>query len=212
MAAAFKPRKASSPDCWRSSGGSVSTKRPYPRNDRLRFARLSPASSSPPMQRPARSIAASELFQIADLSQVWVQAEVYEKDLGRIQLGQIRFDQRGYVSGSGVPGTRDLHQRHSRSRNPYGASPLRVVESDGQAQARHVRDGAACRRRSARMPSRFPLKPFSRSKARTSCSSERARQHSKRKASRSDGRFGDSRRSLPDLKAAKLSSQKALSI
>lgn len=30
----------------------------------------------------------SELFQIADLSRVWVQAEVYEKDLGRLQLGQ----------------------------------------------------------------------------------------------------------------------------
>ena len=30
----------------------------------------------------------SELFEIADLSQVWVQAEVFEKDLGRIQVGQ----------------------------------------------------------------------------------------------------------------------------
>jgi len=30
-----------------------------------------------------------ELFQIADASQVWVQAEVYEKDLGRIQTGQV---------------------------------------------------------------------------------------------------------------------------
>jgi cobalt-zinc-cadmium efflux system membrane fusion protein len=30
----------------------------------------------------------SELFAIADLSNVWVQAEVYEKDLGRIQLGK----------------------------------------------------------------------------------------------------------------------------
>lgn len=30
----------------------------------------------------------TELFQIADLSQVWVQAEVYEKDLGRIRTGQ----------------------------------------------------------------------------------------------------------------------------
>lgn len=29
-----------------------------------------------------------ELFTIADLSQVWVQAEVYEKDLGRIRVGQ----------------------------------------------------------------------------------------------------------------------------
>ena len=29
-----------------------------------------------------------ELFSIADLSEVWVQAEVYERDLGRIQIGQ----------------------------------------------------------------------------------------------------------------------------
>jgi cobalt-zinc-cadmium efflux system membrane fusion protein len=32
--------------------------------------------------------AESELFQIADVSQVWVQAEVYEKDLNRIQVRQ----------------------------------------------------------------------------------------------------------------------------
>ncbi len=30
----------------------------------------------------------AELFTVADLSQVWVQAEVYEKDLGRIRVGQ----------------------------------------------------------------------------------------------------------------------------
>ena len=30
----------------------------------------------------------SQLFHIADISEVWVQAEVYEKDLGRIQLGR----------------------------------------------------------------------------------------------------------------------------
>ena len=33
----------------------------------------------------------SELFQVADLSRVWVQAEVYEKDLGRLRLGQSAF-------------------------------------------------------------------------------------------------------------------------
>ena len=32
--------------------------------------------------------AESELFQVADVSQVWVQAEVYEKDLNRIQVAQ----------------------------------------------------------------------------------------------------------------------------
>ncbi len=30
----------------------------------------------------------TELFTVADMSRVWVQAEVYEKDLGRIQVGQ----------------------------------------------------------------------------------------------------------------------------
>jgi cobalt-zinc-cadmium efflux system membrane fusion protein len=34
---------------------------------------------------------ASALFTIADLSTVWVQAEVYEKDLGRIRVGQPAF-------------------------------------------------------------------------------------------------------------------------
>jgi cobalt-zinc-cadmium efflux system membrane fusion protein len=34
---------------------------------------------------------ASPLFTIADLSTVWVQAEVYEKDLGRIRRGQAAF-------------------------------------------------------------------------------------------------------------------------
>ncbi len=32
-----------------------------------------------------------DLFTIADLSRVWVQAEVYEKDLGRIRVGQSAF-------------------------------------------------------------------------------------------------------------------------
>jgi len=32
-----------------------------------------------------------ELFQLADASQVWVQAEVYEKDLGRVQSAQIAY-------------------------------------------------------------------------------------------------------------------------
>ena len=30
----------------------------------------------------------TELFTVADISRVWVQAEVYEKDLGRLQVGQ----------------------------------------------------------------------------------------------------------------------------
>ena len=34
---------------------------------------------------------ASALFTIADLSTVWVQAEVYEKDLGRLRVGQAAF-------------------------------------------------------------------------------------------------------------------------
>lgn len=33
----------------------------------------------------------SPLFTIADLSTVWVQAEVYEKDLGRVSIGQVAY-------------------------------------------------------------------------------------------------------------------------
>jgi len=33
----------------------------------------------------------SSLFTVADLSTVWIQAEVYEKDLGRIRIGQAAF-------------------------------------------------------------------------------------------------------------------------
>ena len=35
--------------------------------------------------------AGREVFTVADLSRVWVQAEVYEKDLGRIRIGQSAF-------------------------------------------------------------------------------------------------------------------------
>lgn len=35
--------------------------------------------------------AGADVFTVADLSRVWVQAEVYEKDLGRIRVGQSAF-------------------------------------------------------------------------------------------------------------------------
>ncbi len=35
--------------------------------------------------------AGEDVFTVADLSRVWVQAEVYEKDLGRIRIGQSAF-------------------------------------------------------------------------------------------------------------------------
>lgn len=42
-----------------------------------------------------------QLFAVADLSNVWVQAEVYEKDLGKIRLGQPAF-----ISVDTYPGER----------------------------------------------------------------------------------------------------------
>jgi cobalt-zinc-cadmium efflux system membrane fusion protein len=35
--------------------------------------------------------ASKDIFTVADLERVWVQAEVYEKDLGRIRAGQSAF-------------------------------------------------------------------------------------------------------------------------
>jgi len=42
-----------------------------------------------------------ELFSIADISEVWVQAEVYEQDLGRVRIGQSTF-----ISVDTYPGQR----------------------------------------------------------------------------------------------------------
>ncbi len=65
----------------------------------------------------------NELFTIADLSQVWVQAEVYEKDLGRVRLGQpalIRVDTYPDVRFSGrvtyIGDTLDPQTRTARVR------------------------------------------------------------------------------------------------
>jgi cobalt-zinc-cadmium efflux system membrane fusion protein len=44
------------------------------------------------------------LFSLADISRVWVQAEVYEKDLGRIQLGQTAFITVDTYPGEKFPG------------------------------------------------------------------------------------------------------------
>lgn len=44
------------------------------------------------------------LFSIVDLSRVWVQAEVYEKDLGRIRLGQNAFITVDAYPGERFPG------------------------------------------------------------------------------------------------------------
>ena len=49
------------------------------------FAGVVTAASTSPGQVVEPS---SELFTVADLSTVWVQAEVYEKDIGRLRVGQ----------------------------------------------------------------------------------------------------------------------------
>lgn len=65
----------------------------------------------------------NEIFTIADIGQVWVQAEVYEKDLGRVRLGQpafIRVDTYADVRFSGkvtyISDTLDPQTRTARVR------------------------------------------------------------------------------------------------
>jgi cobalt-zinc-cadmium efflux system membrane fusion protein len=77
---------------------------------RLRLRRFGIADDSPrgtfltPLKAPFSGVvtkaqaspgdvvdAGRDLFTVADLSRVWVQAEVYEKDLGRIRVGQSAF-------------------------------------------------------------------------------------------------------------------------
>jgi cobalt-zinc-cadmium efflux system membrane fusion protein len=74
---------------------------------RLRRFGVDPAAPGPPLSDIAAPIAGivtavatapgevidaeEELFTLADISTVWVQAEVFEKDLGRIRTGQSAF-------------------------------------------------------------------------------------------------------------------------
>ncbi len=85
------------------------------------------------------------LFEVADLSQVWVTADIYEQDISRIRVGQ-----RGAAGADVVPG-RDAHREGAvhlpgaRLGQPHAARAAGVQEQIGPQRAppatRDVRHG-----------------------------------------------------------------------
>ena len=95
----------------------------------------------------------TELFTVADLSHVWVQAEVYEKDLGKVEIGQpasIRVDTYPDESFSGrvtyVSDALDPQTRTARVRceAPNPSSRLKLdMFATVQLPTRHSRQALA---------------------------------------------------------------------
>ena len=122
-------------------------------SDRLRRFGVRPDGNGPPIAAITAPIsgiviavsaapgevieAGKELFTIADLSTVWIQAEVYEKDLGRIRAGQtarIQVDTYGDRQFTGIvtyigdvldPKTRTIRVRCEVA-NPHGLLKLEM--------------------------------------------------------------------------------------
>jgi len=82
------------------------------REDVVELAQLGQASTLVPLRSPVAGYVAkknalpglyvqpgAELFQIADLSSVWVMADVYERDMARVKIGQ-----RAHLRLTAVPG------------------------------------------------------------------------------------------------------------
>ena len=85
------------------------------------------------------------LFEIADLSRVWVLADVYEQDLAAVRLGMPGARQpcptcpgaRGRARSPSSP-------RPSRRRRARSRCGSRSTNADGALEARHVRRRAPC--------------------------------------------------------------------
>ena len=85
----------------------------------------------------------TRLYTVADLSSIWVFAQVFQNDLGRLRWG-CGDDHCRYVPG---PHSRacGFHLPRDRHGHPHGACASRVPKSRPRADARHVRQCLARR-------------------------------------------------------------------
>ena len=92
-----------------------------------------------------------ELFTVADLSRVWVEADFYEYEARRLRArpGGARSTL-PYDPPRRLERPHRLHLPDARHRHPHPQGPLRVPQPRPGAQARHVRQRRARRSRPAR--------------------------------------------------------------
>ncbi len=89
---------------------------------------------------------ASKLFTVVDLSNVWVVADVYEKDFASRPGRCARARDDTGISESGAAGPRQLYRPAGECRIADGESPDRGAERARRAAPRDVRRGRARRR------------------------------------------------------------------
>ena len=82
------------------------------------------------------------LYQIADLSSLWVIAEVDEQDIGQVRIGSPRTGHGRCLPGSQVRRQGGFHLPDAEQRHAHGASAHRTEQSQRHAQTRHVRQRA----------------------------------------------------------------------
>ncbi len=79
------------------------------------------------------------LFDIADLSHLWVLADVYESDLPSIRLGMTAELKVPYLPGQDLARPGDQHRPHGGGEDAHREGPHRDRQPGRDAEAGHVR-------------------------------------------------------------------------
>ncbi len=103
-----------------------------------------------------RVMAGEELLQIADLSRVWVNAEIYEQDLPWVNVGQQATVELPYAAGPGSEGQGRLYLPVSFRGNAHRQGAHRLRQPRPGTEARHVCQRADCDRRRSRVSLAIP--------------------------------------------------------
>jgi hypothetical protein len=83
------------------------------------------------------------LYQITDLSSVWVIADVFEQDIGQLKLGSKASVSIPAYPDKRFQGNGVLHLPQLECRNPHHPGPGRAEQPAVVAQARHVCPGGS---------------------------------------------------------------------
>ena len=101
--------------------------------------------------------AGDEMLRLADLSSIWVIADVPEQDIAQVRVGAKAKVSLPRVPERGVRRARDVHPARTRDGDADGQSPHRGRQSRSSHQARDVcRCGDQRRRRRGRAPQSCP--------------------------------------------------------
>ena len=76
-----------------------------------------------------------ELYTIADLSQIWITADIYEYELPFVKVGQTATVTRSRTTRRALAGAHRVYLPDARSTDPHRQSPFRACQPRRAAQA-----------------------------------------------------------------------------